>query len=265
MHPTADLRAWEALPWPVNRDGTRDHLFTLELLGTHDGCERLQSWLDEPGLTRLARILAPVHHASWALTEVLIRPLLFDAVWISARPDQLGFLAEPQDDSALWLSPDAEVLSCPPPESVGDAVADLLAPICAAVAQRSPLRESVVKTIAAESLIAGMHRAERSAALPEPTEWMTAVSAAVAQRLEANTIDRRLECAPDAGAPVVFPDRRYCCVLSDAVRPSCCPGCPRVGGQSDRHHHVTTWLRSLGDEEFLDTCGRPREDLRPDG
>lgn len=255
----ADLRAWRRLDPPLRIGPPQADTLTVGQLSGPAGYEAVTRRMAAAGLTRNSVALAPLHLANWAVMMLLVRPVLHDAVWIPADGVQLGFVLEPDGGArSLWLAPELAVAPCPDASQVGTAIAEHLGPVTLAVTGCSGLHERAVRTIAAESVIAGLFRAARQAGRPGEAGWLEEAAAAVTRTLGARTSTERLRCRPDGGPPVVMPARSLCCVLNAKTSGHSCPGCPRSGGQAERERSISDWLASLGDEEFLHACGRHR-------
>jgi len=257
----ADLRAWRRLDPPLRIGPLQAGTLTVDLLSDPAGYEAATRRLAAAGLSRNSAALAPLHLANWAVTLLLVRPVLHDAAWIPADAAQLGLVLEPDGGTrSLWLAPELAVNPCPDAAGVGTAIAQFLGPVVLAMAGPSGLQQRTVRTIAAESAIAGLYRTARQAGRPGEAGWLEEAAAAVIGTLGARTGTQRLRCRPDGGPPVVMPARSQCCVLGSPISRHCCPGCPRSGGQAEREKNLSAWLASLGDEEFFRACGRRRVD-----
>ncbi len=137
-------------------------------------------------------------------------------------------------------------------------MAGLLRPVAVAVAACWGRNERLVRTIAAESAIAGIFRTVRSAGDPHGEEWLDLACGAIAGALDANVDRRVLNCCPDAGPAIAVPARRVCCVLNTTTSCHSCPGCPRAGTRGEREHLAARWMASLDDAEFVEVTGRPK-------
>jgi len=259
-----DMSAWRDLATPVRIGSAVPGTVTVRELATEGGYDLVTKATSGPSRTRRSIQLTPLHLANWAITELLGRPIFADGVWITAGAHQLGVVVDAHGDTPeLWLAPEALAGSCPAASVVGAAIGRLLGPVAGVVTRCSHIHERAVTTIAAESAIAGLFRAARSAGRPDETAWLGDASAAVASALGARVTAKRMRCYPDGGPPVVLPSRSLCCVLN--ARTSChsCPGCPKTGDAAEQERDATRWLASMDEGEFLETTGRPKRGQRP--
>ena len=255
----SELTAWRQLDPPVRIGPPAPGTITLRDLATVRGYEQVTAGLAGLDLTGRSVQLTPLHLANWAVMELLVRPLFHDETWITASAPQLGFaLKSAGEIPELWLAPDVLVAADPGPAAAGTQIGELLAPVTGTVTRCSRIHERAVATIAAESATAGLFRTARSARRPDDADWLDVASAAAARALGARVTTDRLRCRPDDGPAVVFPARSLCCVLNARTSWHSCPGCPKTGSASEQARDATRWLAAMGEEEFLDTTGRPK-------
>lgn len=254
----SDLTAWHGLEPPIRVGPARTGTITISQLSTRHGYELITTKASGPDLTRRSRQLRPLHLAVQAATQ-LLAPVFADGIWVEASPCQLAIMVSAHAEALeFWLEPDARARTCPGASAVGAAIGGLLVPVTRMVSRCSRIHERAVSIVAAESVIAGLYRAARSAGRIDDTGWLDEASAAVAKVLGVRVTAERLRCHPDTGPAVMFPARRLCCVLNSGVSLGSCPGCPKTGTTSDQARNATTWLAAMNDEEFLKTTGRFR-------
>lgn len=242
---------------------TKDTI-TVADLSTPQGYRRMTASRSDVDLTRRSLLLSPLHHASWAIIELLARPCFYDQAWITAEPHQLGLHLDPAGDlPELWLAPDLAVTERPDPSTVGTTIGALLAPVADVVARCSRIHHRAVTIIAAESAIGGLFRTARTAGHPDERDWLDTTSAALASALGARDTTDRLHLRPDAGPDVIAPARSLCCVLHATLSCHGCPGCPKTGNRAERARGITEWLAAMDDEQFLDTTGRTKQPAMP--
>jgi hypothetical protein len=252
---TTYAAGWMHAGVPVHVGALPPSLYTLDALAKPEQIARLVPAM--AGLTGGPRqaTLSVLHYAVFAVTSLLIAPLLVDEVELVAAADQIGVVLDEQAYlSALWIGAYSQVRDAPSSTRVVTRAVDLLAPVSTTVRLAGRVSAHGAADILFDALIAGSRFVARTAGVD--------ASSVIAALLDASPSGYApalpLHVRPDAGPTVILHVPRTCCVLSKEPGPHACPTCPQYPSDAVRVQHATAWLQSLDDADFRDATGRAR-------
>lgn len=201
--------------------------------------------------------LTIVHYAVYAVSTVLIAPLVFDRVALDVAPNQLGVVLDEQAGlTAVWVDRVDRIDVDRPMAHAGALAMRLLAPITEEAHRAGKVSARGVTNIALDALAAGCRRLERSCGSAPSAGWVEELIAATDHPEYRSA--RLLWAQPDAGPPVEFRMPRTCCVLHKQPGPHACPTCPQYPDDATRLRRIDEWLGALNDDDFRAVTGRAR-------
>lgn len=231
--------------------------FSLALLANRENYEQLlPAMLTRTGDKRQAA-LTILHYAVYAVSSILIAPLVYDGIALDTTSDQLGLvLDETANVTALWVGRVEPTHAAHPITQVGALTMHLLAPVVEAARQVGKVSTRAVNNITLDALANGCRRLERACGRTPTVGWVEEFIAAMGHPTYKSA--RPLLAYPDAGPAVEFYVPRTCCVLHSKPGAHACPTCPQYPDDTTRLQKINEWLSAMDDNDFRRITGRMR-------
>lgn len=254
---TYEFMGWNQASLPViigpQPEGTR----SLAQLADVNICTQLLPVLLETTGGRRQAALTLLHYALYTVTSLLLAPLVYDQVVLTATADAIGLTLDSGGNmTGFWLAQVERVAPQQPMVAMGALALRLLEPVATATRQVGKVSQRAGINIVLDALVAGCRRLERSCGHAPAAKWIEELLTAT-DHPEYQPA-RPILAYPDAGPAVTFYVRRTCCVLHAKPGPHACPTCPQYPDDATRLRMINEWLGTLNDADFKEVTGRER-------